>query len=146
MMLFTLVSLAMQPAAEPGWTWSLYADADPVVLAEEIPDTPRLRTTFECERGSGVVEATLYREAATPAEGDAGAPGFVTLSARGAAATSELTARSERLSFSLRTDHPVFAGFAAEGRLSVQGLGRPHRIEVGEEARAGLRRFVALCG
>ena len=107
------LALAGQNApAVGGWTWTLYADADPVVLAHEIPDTPRLKTTLECARGSGVVEVTLYREPAALAQGDAGAPGFVTLSARGAAATSELTARAERLSFSMRTDHPVFAGFA----------------------------------
>lgn len=146
MILTTVMALAAVQPAEPRWTWSLYADADPVVLAEEIPDTPRLRTTLECERGSGVVEVTLYRDTPVVAEGDAGTPGFVTVSARGAAATSELTARGERLSFSVRTDHPVFAGFAAEGRLSVEGLGEPQSVRLGAAAQPGLRRFVTLCG
>lgn len=148
-MIPTIALMAMlqtATAADAPWTWSLYDGADPVVLAEEIPDTPRLRTTLQCERASGVVEVTLYRAATARAQGDAGAPGFVTLSAGGAAATSELTAEPDRLRFSVRTDHPVFAGFAADGGLTVDGLGRTRRIAAGVEGLPALRRFVGLCG
>ena len=40
--------------ATPAWTWTLYDD-NPLVLANEVPDTARLRSTFECEPGSSVV-------------------------------------------------------------------------------------------
>ncbi len=144
--IFMALAAPFDPAGPDAWTWSLYADGDPVVLAEEVPDTPRLRTTLECARGSGVVEISLHDPARPAAEGDSGAPGFVTVSAGGAAATSELATWRQRQSFTLRTDHPVFARFLGEGRLSIQGLGRERRIDAGAEGMPELRQFVTLCG
>ncbi|MDP2117900.1 MAG: hypothetical protein Q8J71_10945, partial [Brevundimonas sp.] len=59
--LLVAAALAGQtPPPESAWTWTLYADAEPVVLAHEIPDTANLRTTLECDPGSSVARLTLY--------------------------------------------------------------------------------------
>ena len=66
------LALTLQTTAPPaaaGWTWTLYSGDGPLVLANEIPDTPRLRATFECAPGSSIVRLTLY--GAAPAEGTA---------------------------------------------------------------------------
>ena len=59
-----LIQLAIPPSS--AWTWTLYDD-DPLVLANEVPDTARLRSTFECDPGSSVVRLSLYP--AAPAHG-----------------------------------------------------------------------------
>ena len=52
--------------SEAAWTWTLYGDDTPVVLANEVPDTANLRTTLECDPGTSVARLTLYGgEAAT---------------------------------------------------------------------------------
>ena len=54
-------ALAMQtPPPEAAWTWTLYAEAAPVVLANEVPDTASLRTTLECDPGSSIARVTVY--------------------------------------------------------------------------------------
>ncbi|HZV84741.1 MAG TPA: hypothetical protein VFF48_07120 [Brevundimonas sp.] len=130
--------LAQIPAPAPGWTWTLYADSDPVVLSNEIPDTPDLRATFECERGSSVARLTLYGPemagTARVSAGEAVAVGEAEAGARGG--STKLT---------VRTDHPAFAAFAAGGALVVT-VGEARRaVDVPGAHLAKLRRFAELC-
>jgi hypothetical protein len=130
-----LIQLA--PPATPAWTWTLYDD-DPLVLANEVPDTARLRSTFECEPGTSVVRLSLYPS--TPARG------FARVTAGSASTMAAFEpARGDGLRLVLRSDHPVFAAFAANGRLGVM-IGDEHRdIEVQRAHLAKLRRFTELC-
>lgn len=133
-------ALAVQvaPTQEPGWTWTLYESDGPLVLANELPDTPRLRATFECEPGSGVARLSLY--------GVETRPGFATASAGQASAAVEVTAGREReLRTALRVDHPVFAAFLAGGRLNLVLPESVRTVEVERPALPRLQRFAALC-
>lgn len=132
-------ALAGQTAPpEPAWTWTLYADAAPVVLAHEIPDTPSLRATFECDPGSSVARLTLY--------GGAGLSGMARISAGEASAVAEAqAARGGGVKLALRTDHPVFAAFALDGRLVVAVGDHRRPLEVPADHLAKLRRFAELC-
>jgi hypothetical protein len=128
------------PAArqDPAWTWTLYADAEPVVLAHEVPDTARLDATLECDPGSSVARLTLY---AGPA-----LTGMARISAGDAAAVAEATtSRASAVRIALRTDHPVFAAFAADGRLSVAVGDQSRPVEIPAAHLAKLRRFAELC-
>ena len=133
-------ALALQatPAPEAGWTWTLYADTAPVVLANEIPDTPSLRSTLECEPGSSVARLTLYQTSA------------MTGMTRIAAGTSTAMTQSEAgragsVKVALRTDHPVFAAFAREGSLSMSAGETRRTLEIPQAHLAKLRRFAELC-
>jgi len=133
-------ALALQstPAPETGWTWTLYADTAPVVLANEIPDTPSLRSTLECEPGSSVARLTLYQTS------------DMTGMTRIAAGTSTAMTQSEAgragsVKVALRTDHPVFAAFAREGRLSMTAGETRRTLEIPQAHLAKLRRFSELC-
>ncbi|HEY0102081.1 MAG TPA: hypothetical protein VGB60_01305 [Brevundimonas sp.] len=130
--------LGQTPAATPGWTWTLYADSDPVVLSNEIPDTPNLRATFECERGSSVARLTLY---------GAEMAGTARMSAGEAVAVgeAETSARGGDTKLSVRTDHPAFAAFAAEGVMAVTVGDARRPVEVPGAHLAKLRRFTELC-
>lgn len=135
------VSLAATLQAAPpesAWTWTLYADEGPVVLAHEVPDTAHLRTVLECEPGQSVAQLTLY--------GGEGGEGMARLSAGTASGVAQAgTAGRGALRLALRTDHPVFAGFAADGRLSI-ALGEQRRtVELPAAHLAKLRRFAELC-
>ena len=133
-----LVFLAMQTTVpESAWTWTLYADEAPVVLANEVPDTANLRFTLECDPGSGVARVTLY---GGPAE-----PGMARVTAGEASAVAESTAEPGELKLALRADHPVFAAFAAEGRLSIAVAEQRRSVEVPRAHLAKLRRFTELC-
>ena len=133
-----LAFLAMQTTPpESAWTWTLYADESPVVLANEVPDTPNLRFTLECEPRSGVARVTVYNG---PAEA-----GMARVTAGGASAVTESTTEGGVLKLALRTDHPVFAAFAAEGRLSVAVTEQRRSVEVPRTHLAKLRRFTELC-
>lgn len=131
----TLFAVQQAPGA---WTWTLYQDS-PLVLAEEIPDSPDLRATFECEPGSGVARATLY--------GPAAPEGMARLTAGEASAVAETQAsRDGALKFTVRSDHPVFAAFVAEGRLAVAVGEQRRAVDVPADHRPKLRRFAELCG
>lgn len=135
-MIVLLVVMALIGAQDrPAWTWSLY-EGDTVVLAQEVPDTARLSVTFECLPGSSVARLTLY-------EGRGGVPGPARITAGEAAAPVELGARPRALT--LRTDHPVFAAFAARGRMTVTAGDAGTVIGVDMPHIDKLRRFVALC-
>lgn len=132
------LALALQttPPAE-AWTWILYADNGPLVLANEVPDTPRLRTTLECAPGSSIVRLTLYD--AAPAEG------IAVITSGAATANAEARPRRGQLQTMLRADHPVFAAFLANGRLQVAVGEQSLPIEIDRANLSKLRRFAELC-
>ena len=76
-----LMALALQAAPASGWTWSLYEGEGPLVLANDIPDTAALRSTLQCQAGSGAVTIAIYGEPATA--------GFARITAGGNTAASE---------------------------------------------------------
>jgi hypothetical protein len=132
-------ALAMQaPPPEAAWTWTLYAEAAPVVLANEVPDTASLRTTLECDPGSSIARVTVY--------GGSPLAGIARISAGQASAVTEAQAgRGGGVRLALRTDHPVFAAFGADGRLSLVVGEQRRLIEVPQVHLAKLRRFAELC-
>ena len=121
------------------WTWALYEDEGPLVLANEIPDTPQLRSTLECEPGSGVARVSIF--------GSPMGAGFIRVTAGAATATTETDgARRDKTQVTLRTDHPVFTQFVASGALSLVMADQSRAITVERSHRAKLRRFAGLCG
>lgn len=137
--LFIIAALAAQsPPPEPAWTWTLYADAEPVVLAHEVPDTANLRTTLECDPGSSVARLTLY--------GSAGLSGMARVTAGDASAVAEATtARATATKLALRTDHPLFAAFTVDGRMAIVVGDQRRSVEIPAAHLAKLRRFAELC-
>lgn len=132
-----LATVVQDAPAEASWTWTLYED-DPIVLANEVPDTANLRSTLQCDRGSNVANLTLY--------GGEGATGTARVTAGEASAMGAAEpARGGGLKLTLRTDHPTFAAFGATGRLGV-AIGEQRRsIEIAQPHLAKLRRFAELC-
>lgn len=126
-----------RPRAAEGWTWTLYSGDGPLVLANEIPDTPRLRTTLECTPGSSIARLTLHQAT--------GADGYATV--RSGAATTEVEARARRgrLETALRADHPVFAAFLASGRLTLAMGDQTSVVSLDRGDLPKLRRFAELC-
>jgi hypothetical protein len=125
--------------SEAAWTWTLYSDDTPVVLANEVPDTANLRSTLECEPGSNVARLTVYG-------GEQATPGMARITAGSAAAVAEAQAgRGGSLKLALRTDHPVFAAFTAGGPLGVAVGEQRRTVEVPAAHLAKLRRFAELC-
>jgi len=137
--LLVAAALAGQtPPPESAWTWTLYADAEPVVLAHEIPDTANLRTTLECDPGSSVARLTLY--------GGPALTGLARVTAGEASAVAEAaTGRAGATRLAIRTDHPVFAAFAAAGRITINVGDQRRPMEVPTVHLAKLRRFAELC-
>lgn len=132
------MTLQVTPVSDTGWTWTLYADAAPVVLANEIPDSPSLRSTLECEPGSSVAQLTLYQ-----ADGLAG---MTRIQAGNSTAMTESEAgRAGTIKLALRTDHPVFAAFGNEGSLSMTTGETRRTLEIPQAHLAKLRRFAELC-
>ncbi|HYD27886.1 hypothetical protein [Brevundimonas sp.] len=133
-----LALLAMQSTPpEAAWTWTLYADEARVALANEVPDTPNLRFTLECDPASGVARVTFY--------GGAGESGMARVTAGEASAVTESIAERGAIKLALRTDHPVFAAFAADGRMAAAVGGQRRAVEVPRPHLAKLRRFTELC-
>ncbi|WP_087141028.1 hypothetical protein [Brevundimonas diminuta] len=128
---------ARSARASEGWTWTLYSGDGPLVLANEIPDTPRLRTTLECAPGSSVVRLAFH---------DApGADGFAVIRSGAASTEVEARARRGRLEAALRADHPVFAAFLASGRLTLALGDQAETVEIDRANLSKLRRFAELC-
>jgi hypothetical protein len=130
---------ALVQTAEPPWTWTLYDGDGALVLANEVPDTPQLRATLECEPGSGAARLSLY--GGTPAAGFGAAA-----SGEASAAVEAGVSRTGALQAMLRTDHPVFAAFAATGELTLTVGDQRRRVQVEAAHLAKLRSFVARCG
>lgn len=132
--------LSGMTAQSAAWTWTLYEGEGPVVLANEVPDTPQLKATLECTPGSGVAHVSIYG-------GPIGA-GIATVTSQGGSAQAQTEASAGRggaLSLALRTDHPVFGQFVASGDLSV-AVGDQHQdVEIEAAHLAKLRRFADLC-
>ena len=122
---------------ETAWTWTLYADEARVALANEVPDSPSLRFTLECDPASGVARAAFY---GGPAEA-----GMARVTAGNASAVTESVGERGALKLTLRTDHPVFAAFAADGRLTAMVGEQGRTVEVPRPHLAKLRRFTELC-
>ncbi|NBW07763.1 MAG: hypothetical protein EBR82_07030 [Caulobacteraceae bacterium] len=135
---FAVLSGATAQAA--AWTWTLYEGEGPVVLANEVPDTPQLKATLECTPGSGVARVSVY--------GGPLAAGIATVTSQGGSAqaqTEAQTGRGGKLSLALRTDHPVFGQFVASGDLTI-AVGDQHQdVEIEAAHLAKLRRFADLC-
>ena len=138
--LFIVLALVLGQTPPPAsaWTWTLYDTQNPVVLAHEVPDTAHLRTTLECDRGSGIAQVSVY--------GFGPATGFVRFASGTAVATSEIaTARDGNVTAPIRMDHPAFGAFVADGRLTATVGDRQRTIEVQPSHLAKLRRFAELC-
>lgn len=131
------LALTIQTTPADAWTWTLYADSGPLVLANEIPDTPRLRSTLECAPGSSIVRLTLYD--AAPAEG------LAVITSGAASASAEIQPRRGRFQTLLRSDHPVFAAFLANGKLEVTVGAQTSPVEIDRANLSKLRRFAELC-
>lgn len=133
-----LLVAALAGFQAPSWTWTLYDGSSPIVLANERPDTPDLRSTLECEPASSVVKVTLY--------GSTLGTGVATVSSGDASAAVQTTAAPDGAVVApLRTDHPVFSGFAASGSIAfVVGPNR-QGLEIPQTDLAKLRRFADLC-
>ncbi len=137
--LFVIAALAAQnlPSA-PAWTWTLYSDAEPIVLAHEVPDTASLRTTLECDPGSSVARLTLY--------GGVALAGMARVTAGESSAVAEAAvARAGATRLALRTDHPVFAAFTVDGRIAIVVGDQRRPVEIPTAHLAKLRRFAELC-
>lgn len=134
-----VAALTLQ-AAEPSdaaWTWTLYEGQGPLVLANEVPDTRYLRTTLECDPGSGVARLSLYGPALT---------GIATVKSGPASATTEASPVRDATRLALRVDHPVFVAFAASGELNVAIADQQRPLTVPRAHLTKLRRFAELCG
>lgn len=136
--------LAQSPAAnataasERAWTWSLYEDSGTVVLANDIPDTPDLKATLECEGASGAVRLTLYDSALTA--------GYAQIGSGRMMAASEATAgRNGALNLAIRSEHPVFRGFVRSGRLPIAVNDKDHLVMVPSAYLPKLRQFAEQC-
>lgn len=130
--------IAQNAPPEAAWTWTLYADAAPVVLANEIPDTAHLRATLECDPGASVARLTLY--------GGPALAGMARVTAGEASAVAEAAiTRAGASRLALRTDHPVFAAFTVDGRMAIAVGDQRRPVEVPAVHLAKLRRFAELC-
>lgn len=124
--------------AQAGWTWTLYPDANPVVLAQEIPDTPELKTTFECDNGTGRVRISLY-------DLPQWSGGHATLRSGRQTAMTEIEASRHLLRANISADHPVFMAFQANGQLVLSREAHSTTVTLEPEHLGKLRRFAELC-
>lgn len=130
-----LATIAAVAALQGGWTWTLYEDG-PLVLANEIPDTPQLRAILECLPGLGVARLDLFGQTGS---------GMATIASGTATATGQSEASGDHQSVALRTDHPVFGQFLVTGTLDVAVAGAHQTVAVQTVHLAKLRRFAELC-
>lgn len=130
-----LTVLAAVAAFQTGWTWTLYEDG-PLVLANEIPDTPELKAILECNAGSGVARLDLFG----PTQA-----GVAVITSGESTASGMSVASADHQSVALRTDHPVFGQFLVTGDLQVAVAGQRQEVAVQPAHLAKLRRFAELC-
>lgn len=124
--------------AGSNWVWALYADSNPLVLAQEIPDTPQLKTTLECEPRSGRVRLSLYDATGLGV-------GPATLSAGQQSVETELQAARSRLTAAVAVDHPVFIAFQSGGELKIAREEQVKTVTVSTQHLPLLRRFAQAC-
>ena len=135
----SLLQSAPPPLPSQGWVWTLYDGSSPtVVLAEEVPDTPYLRSTFECVQGSGQARLTHYQAPDAPS-------GHASLSSGSASQEAPATINGERLSLSLRLGTPVFQGLITTGRLNLRLEDQTTDFRFDRQSLPHLRRFAELC-
>ncbi|QYF87413.1 hypothetical protein [Brevundimonas sp. PAMC22021] len=135
----TPVSAVSQRPAEDRWVWSLYENGGSLVLANEVPDTARLKATLECMLGRGTALLSLYDPQAQP--------GFARLTAGAATGAVEVrAARGGKIETVLRLDHPVFTTFVAQGSLTVTAGERQIEVSAAPEFQPLLRQFAERCG
>jgi hypothetical protein len=145
--LAAVMALALQasaPQTQPpsAWTWTLYEGDGPVVLANELPDTPNLKATLQCAPGSSVVELAVYDST----ERSDAPPGFARLTSGAVTTTSEARiGRGGRVEVVLRTDHPLFAAFVGSGDIVVKTGDQALAVKVDRPHLAKLRRFADRC-
>lgn len=130
-----LTIVAAVAALQTGWTWTLYEDG-PLVLANEIPDTPQLKAILECQPGSGIARLDMF--------GPSNA-GIAIIASGTATASGMSVSHTDHQSVALRTDHPVFGQFVVGGELDVAVAGQHQVITVPPAHLAKLRRFAELC-
>lgn len=137
-MWLALAAVAALASPQDGWTWTLYENDGGAVLAHEVPDTTRLRTTLECRDGVDGLMVTVY--------GVQPAAPFATLTSGAASATGQLEAlRGRGLRVAAPINHPVVTAFAATGEMTVESGGRSEVVAVPRAHLAKLRRLVELC-
>ena len=138
--LISLISVSATPAYAQSaqWVWTLYADASPVVLAHEIPDTPQLKTTLECDPGSGRVRLSLYNNPDLDS-------GPVTYRSGNASGAGEALSQRGRFSTTLPAGHPVFVTFLANGELQLARDDTVQTITIETAHLSKLRRFARAC-
>ena len=124
------------------WTWTLYEGEGPLVLANEVPDTPQLRTTLECAAGSGIARVSVY--------GGPLVAGFASVTSGSGASAAQAQAQAEvgrggKISLAVRTDHPVVGQFVSTGDLAVAVGSQRQTVTVEPAHLAKLRRFADLC-
>lgn len=138
-------ALAAQSPAQALWTWTLYdaEDGGRVVLANEIPDTARLRATLECEPGGGAVLISVFDRQGADA-------GYVSIRSgeTSTASQGELAedGGATRLTASMRMEHPVFAAFLETRVLTLHQGENRWTVRVGPPHSALLDDFAAACG
>jgi hypothetical protein len=131
-----ILQTAPGPLPAQGWVWSLYDNSSSVVvLAEEVPDTPHLRATFECARETGQIKLVHYQagEAVT---------GTASVSAGTVEQDLPVTVEGHRLTLSLRAASPLFQSLLATQSLSVEQEDQAVDIRFD---RNSLRRFAEAC-
>ena len=137
-----LILLTTTPATALGqarnWVWSLYPDGNLVVLAHEIPDTPELKTTLECEPDSNRVRITLYGPHQMTS-------GPATLLSGSRSNMGEIIARTDSVRAGIPADHPAFVSFTASGALRLEQNGQAMDLTVEQPYLNTLRRFARLC-
>ncbi|WAC59196.1 hypothetical protein [Brevundimonas sp. SL130] len=132
-----------QAQAASAWTWTLYEGEGPMVLANELPDTPALKATLQCAPGSGVVDLALYDGGGRRLQVQ---PGFARLTSGEVTTTSEVRAgRGGRVETTVRTDHPLFAAFVRSGDMALMTGDQTLAVKVDRPHLAKLRRFADRC-
>ncbi len=137
-MVWLAASPTLSHAQSTQWTWTLYRDSGPMVLAREIPDTPRLDATLECDAGSGQVELKLYK-----APNLSSGPGSVR--ALRQSANTIVTKRRDHTSATVSSDHPVFQAFMASGQLEITQPTGSATLTVEAPHLNKLRQFGEAC-
>lgn len=136
-----LISLSATHASAQnaeGWVWTLYAEGASPVLAQEIPDTPQLKTTLECDSASKSVRVVVHGDNALTG-------GAVTLKSDSHSFAGEMRAEHASRHTTIRLDHPVFISFTASGILKLEQAAGSVDVTVERPYLNILRRFARLC-